>query len=89
MSYHVEGTCSSPFTGQCPGKLIWPELFGRKGKEAKDVIEKERPSTDVIYVPQDVIITNDYCCNRVRIFVDAKPNGDYANAKVIVVPRVG
>jgi hypothetical protein len=70
------------------GKLIWPDLLGKKGKEATDVIEKARAHTDAIYVPQDAVVTADYCCNLVRIFVDGS-NDDYGNAKVIVVPRVG
>jgi hypothetical protein len=37
--------------------LIWPELLGKKGNEAKDVIEKERAHTDAIYVPEDA------CCS--------------------------
>ena len=71
------------------GKLIWPELLGKKGKEAKAVIEKERADTDAILVPQDAVVTGDYCCNRVRIFVGVNANGDYENGTVVAVPRVG
>jgi hypothetical protein len=77
------------FTPKTDGKLMWPELLGRKGKEAKDVIEKERADTTVFCVPQDAIVTDDYCCNRVRIYVDGNANGDCGNAKVIAVPKVG
>lgn len=70
--------------------MTWPELLGKKGKEAKYVIGKERPDIDgVIYVPQDAIVTDDYCCNRVRIYVDCNGECDYGNARVIEVPRVG
>ena len=53
------------------------------------MIEKERADTDAIYVPQDAVVTGDYCCNRVRIFVGVNANGDYENGTVVAVPRVG
>ncbi|OEL32862.1 hypothetical protein BAE44_0006117 [Dichanthelium oligosanthes] len=70
--------------------MAWPELVGKKGREAKAVIQKENPYIDAaIYAPRDAIVTDDYCCNRVRIFVNCKTSCDYENATVVQVPRVG
>ncbi|KAL5226130.1 hypothetical protein ABZP36_012769 [Zizania latifolia] len=67
------------------GKAAWSELLGRKGGEAKAVVEQERPDIDgVILVPEDAIVTDDYCCNRVRIFVHCKAGDD-----VSAVPKIG
>lgn len=66
------------------GKSSWSELVGKKGSEAMAVILRERPDiTRAILVPQDAVITDDYCCNRVRILVDC---GD---ASVTAVPMIG
>ncbi|TVU11422.1 hypothetical protein EJB05_45008, partial [Eragrostis curvula] len=92
MSYHVEWTCKSlnPSPPYCRGKMAWPELLGKKGKEAKAVIEKENPYVNqAIYAPQDTIVTDEYCCNRVRIYVDCKNTCDYANSVVVQIPKVG
>ena len=71
------------------GKQAWPELLGKKAREAKDVILKENTYVDaVVYTPQDAIVTDDFCCNRVRIFVNCH-TCDYENAAVIQIPRVG
>ncbi|XP_062230078.1 inhibitor of trypsin and hageman factor-like [Phragmites australis] len=72
------------------GKMVWPELLGKKGKKAKAVIQKENPYTDAaIFAPKDAIVTDDYCCNRVRIYVDCNTSCDYENAVVVQVPKVG
>ncbi|KAL5200133.1 hypothetical protein ABZP36_021336 [Zizania latifolia] len=72
------------------GKAAWPELLGRKGGEAKAVVERERPDINgAILVPEDAIVTDDYRCNRVRIFVHCKTDDDYANAVVSAVPKIG
>jgi len=53
------------------------------------VILKENTYVDaVVYTPQDAIVTDDYCCNRVRIFVNCH-TCDYENAAVVKIPRVG
>ncbi|XP_015694029.1 inhibitor of trypsin and hageman factor-like [Oryza brachyantha] len=90
MSYdQAKWTCLS--LPSCPaGKSAWPELVGKKGGEAKAVIERERPDiTGAIFVPQGAFVTDDYCCNRVRIILDGSAGADLANAIVAAVPVIG
>ncbi|CAL5038309.1 unnamed protein product [Urochloa decumbens] len=93
MSYQLEWVCqpNSHSHPNCRGtKFFWPELVGKKGKEAKAVIQKENPYISaVIYSPQDDIITDDYCCNRVRLLMNCDAGCDYENATVFQVPMVG
>lgn len=62
----------------------WPELVGKTGEEAKEVILTTGgpgiKSVDII--PADSVSTTDFRMDRVRIFVD--PSGNVARA-----PRVG
>lgn len=85
-------TISQNFT-YTGGKTEWPELLGMKGKEAKAVIQKERPSIDrLFYIPRDVIVTDDYWCNRVRIWVDCTGTcnlHEVENSIVFMVPKIG
>jgi hypothetical protein len=64
--------------------MAWgPELLGKKRREAKAVILKENTYVDaVIYTPKDAIVTYDYCCNRVRIFVNCNTSCDYENVQL-------
>ena len=72
------------------GKSSWPELVGKKGSEAKAVIQRENPAIDaVVYAPQDAIVTDKYCCNRVRLIMNCDAGCDYDNATVFQVPIVG
>ncbi|OEL38142.1 hypothetical protein BAE44_0000844 [Dichanthelium oligosanthes] len=75
----------------CRGnKFSWPELVGKKGKEAKAVIQRENPYIDnVVYAPQDAIVTDKYFCNRVRLLMNCDAGCDYENARVFQVPVVG
>ncbi|GAB2274032.1 hypothetical protein Dimus_008801 [Dionaea muscipula] len=63
-------------------KVIWPELVGREGDEAKSVIEKENPVVTVMIVDEDLIVPHDLCCNRVWVWVNK-------SGHVIRPPRVG
>ena len=57
--------------------------------EAKAVILKENTYVDaVVYTPQDAIVTDDYCCNRVRLLMNCDAGCDYENATVFQVPMV-
>ena len=62
----------------------WPELVGKTGEEAKQVILATGGSaiTDVQIVSADAMVTADFRKDRVRIFVDASGN-------VARPPRVG
>ncbi|RLM80507.1 hypothetical protein C2845_PM12G03480 [Panicum miliaceum] len=93
MSYHLDWAClpNDPSNPKCrASKFSWPELVGRKGREAKAVIQRENPSVDaVVYAPQDAIFTDKYCCNRVRLVMNCDAGCDYENATVFQVPIVG
>ncbi|CAD6336806.1 unnamed protein product [Miscanthus lutarioriparius] len=55
MSYHLQWVCqpNTPSHPNCRGnKFSWPELVGKKGKEAKAIILKENPYVNnVVYAP--------------------------------------
>uniref|UniRef100_A0A0D9WPT7 Uncharacterized protein n=1 Tax=Leersia perrieri TaxID=77586 RepID=A0A0D9WPT7_9ORYZ len=90
MSYQSEWACSSPPNCTYGKAASWPELVGKKGGETMAVIQRERPDvTGAIIVPQDAVITDDYCCNRVRVFVDCSGSDDCSNATVVSVPKIG
>ena len=48
----------------------WPELVGKKGEEARNIIKRTNSRYEPIVVPQGSMITHDVKPNRVRIFVD-------------------
>lgn len=61
----------------------WPELLGKTGEEAKEVILKSGAGVkDVQILPEDSMVTMDFREDRVRIFVDT-------NGIVVRVPTVG
>lgn len=60
----------------------WPELVGRQGEEAKQIIMNQNPSlTTVNIIPEGSPVTADYRTDRVRIFV--KPDGTVAYPPMI------
>ncbi|EHA8591595.1 Glu S.griseus protease inhibitor, partial [Cocos nucifera] len=66
----------------CEGKSSWPELVGVKGKEAEKIIEKENPAVDAIIVTVGDVVTGDFRCDRVWVWVDE-------DGKVAQVPKIG
>lgn len=62
----------------------WPELVGKSGEEAREVIlATGGPGiTSVDILPDDAMVTTDFRTDRVRVFVDA-------GGKVSRPPRVG
>ncbi|XP_077863391.1 uncharacterized protein LOC100378558 [Saccoglossus kowalevskii] len=60
----------------------WPELVGKTGEEAKEVILKEYPDFKVQIIPADHGVTCDYVETRVRIFIEE-------NGKVARPPMIG
>lgn len=65
------------------GKSSWPELVGTEGATAVTTIKKERPDlAQVVTVPQDAMVTQDYRLDRVRVYIDAE-------GKVVRPPMVG
>ncbi|KAG5582576.1 hypothetical protein H5410_053203 [Solanum commersonii] len=52
-------------------KSSWPELLGVPAKLAREIIQKENPKlTKVLNVPNGSIVTADFRCDRVRLYVN-------------------
>ncbi|KAL5712228.1 hypothetical protein ACHQM5_014419 [Ranunculus cassubicifolius] len=64
------------------GKESWPELLGVCGEFAVKVIVRENHKVGVFIVKEGMMVTMDYRCDRVRVWVDA-------NGLVKQVPKVG
>ncbi|XP_077984427.1 uncharacterized protein LOC144439052 [Glandiceps talaboti] len=60
----------------------WPELVGKTGEEAKEVVLKECHDFKIQIIPTDSMVTCDFVPTRVRIFVSD-------NGKVARPPKVG
>ncbi|KAI4317971.1 hypothetical protein L6164_025791 [Bauhinia variegata] len=54
----------------CKGKSSWPELVGINGGAAANIIEGENPNVEATTLPEDSFVTDDFRCDRVRVFVD-------------------
>ena len=65
---HPEPTGGS--TGDSSGKTSWPEVVGKSIEEAKEIILKDMPDTDIDVLPLGSAMTLDFRTNRVRIIVD-------------------
>lgn len=63
-------------------KEEWPELVGKTGDQAKAAILDERPTLNVLVVPELSPCTMDYRTDRVRVFVNKE-------GKVAGTPRIG
>ncbi|KAF5736773.1 hypothetical protein HS088_TW14G00927 [Tripterygium wilfordii] len=66
----------------CTGKRAWPELVGTNGDVAAATIMRENQTVRAATVDEKSVVTLDYQCDRVRVFVDS-------NHIVAVVPRIG
>ena len=64
------------------GKTSWPELVGYKGQEAVAIIKEENPHVDAFTILEGTIVTQEFKCDRVRVWVDE-------NGKVVRVPKIG
>lgn len=53
------------------GKSSWPELVRINGEVAVTIIRRENPKVNTAIVKEGMIVTMDYRCNRVRIWVDS------------------
>ncbi|KAL0435642.1 UNVERIFIED_CONTAM: Inhibitor of trypsin and hageman factor [Sesamum radiatum] len=69
---------------ECPnaGKSSWPELLGAAGEVAVGVIATENPKVSVTTVKEGIMVTADFRCDRVRVWVDK-----YGRVKL--VPHIG
>ncbi|MCL7037127.1 hypothetical protein MKW94_023713 [Papaver nudicaule] len=51
-------------------KASWPELVGKPGAQAKATIEREAPGVRAIIILKTDPYIQDFCCNRVWVFVN-------------------
>ncbi|KAL0291890.1 UNVERIFIED_CONTAM: hypothetical protein Scaly_2614700 [Sesamum calycinum] len=51
-------------------KYIWPNVVGMDHFEAKAIIERDNPLATVVFVAKDGATIDNFCCNRVYVFVD-------------------
>ncbi|KAK8693968.1 hypothetical protein V6N13_071534 [Hibiscus sabdariffa] len=66
----------------CPGKNSWPELVGTNGESAKATIERENRNVGAIVVRDGTIVTGDFRCDRVWVWVNS-------NGRVVRAPTIG
>ncbi|XVE99291.1 hypothetical protein REPUB_Repub03eG0185900 [Reevesia pubescens] len=66
----------------CKGKSSWPELVGETGEIAATTIENENPLVNAVIVLEGTSVTDDFRCDRVRVWVNT-------NGIVIEVPVIG
>ncbi|XWS39630.1 hypothetical protein CRYUN_Cryun18bG0071600 [Craigia yunnanensis] len=52
------------------GKSSWPELVGINAEVAAAIIAKENPKVGVAIVKEGMMVTMDFRCDRVRVWVD-------------------
>jgi Potato inhibitor I family len=56
-------------------QMVFPELVGMDGEEAKTLLENHYPGMyDIYIIPDDFSVTMDFDVYRIRIFVDADTN---------------
>lgn len=68
--------------GKHAGKKSWPELVGESGETTEVRIQKENPYVIATVLREGSPLTDDFRCDRVRVFVDG-------NGKVTQVPNIG
>ncbi|RVX22032.1 Inhibitor of trypsin and hageman factor [Vitis vinifera] len=67
----------------CPdGKNSWPELVGVHGEAAAAIIERENLNVKAGVVKEGTLVTTDFRCDRVRVWVDSY-------GIVSMVPKIG
>ncbi|KZV24795.1 inhibitor of trypsin and hageman factor-like [Dorcoceras hygrometricum] len=63
-------------------KLSWPELVGKDGHAAAEVVERENPNVRAIVLKDGTPVTKDFRCDRVWVWVNDKN-------RVVRPPTVG
>ncbi|PKI41829.1 hypothetical protein CRG98_037793 [Punica granatum] len=53
-----------------PGKSSWPELIGTDGEAAAPTIEKDNPNVKASIVKEGNLVTPDFHCDRVCVYVN-------------------
>ncbi|KAK2647204.1 hypothetical protein Ddye_022399 [Dipteronia dyeriana] len=66
----------------CKGKASWPELVGARGVDAASTIERENPFVSAVIVLEGTIVTQEFSCTRVRVWVNTY-------GVVVDIPRIG
>ncbi|TKY52712.1 Proteinase inhibitor [Spatholobus suberectus] len=66
----------------CQGKSSWPEVVGTNGEVAAVKIERENENVHTKLVTEGSMVTMDFWCNRVWVWVDE-------NGVVTRVPKIG
>ncbi|KAJ8650391.1 hypothetical protein MRB53_003414 [Persea americana] len=56
---------------ECFGKRSWRELVGVKGQIAATTIERENPLVHAHVVLEGTVVTHDFRCDRVWVWVDS------------------
>ncbi|CAH8323193.1 unnamed protein product [Eruca vesicaria subsp. sativa] len=51
-------------------KSSWPELVGKRGEEAKEIIDRENTKVKAQIIAEDAIILPVLVCERVYVFVN-------------------
>ncbi|ESQ44676.1 hypothetical protein EUTSA_v10003303mg [Eutrema salsugineum] len=51
-------------------KSSWPELVGRRGEEAKEIIDKENTKVTAKIISEDAIVLPVVVCDRVYVLVN-------------------
>ncbi|XP_027362403.1 inhibitor of trypsin and hageman factor-like [Abrus precatorius] len=64
------------------GKSSWQELVGINGEAATQIIMRENPNVKAFVVAEGSVVTNDFKCDRVRVFVNYR-------GIVTLVPKIG
>ncbi|KAG6772467.1 hypothetical protein NC652_017421 [Populus alba x Populus x berolinensis] len=64
------------------GKSSWPELLGAQARVAIATIETENPYVDTQVVLEGTVVTGEFSCTRVRVWIDR-------NRTVTRVPIIG
>ncbi|KAE8651929.1 hypothetical protein Csa_006483 [Cucumis sativus] len=64
------------------GNYRWPNLVGKRWQYAKRKIEEELPRVGVAVMRRGAIRIEDFCCNRVIVYVDD-------SGIVVEVPVIG
>ncbi|XP_021892448.1 proteinase inhibitor [Carica papaya] len=55
----------------CKGKNSWPELVGKNGDEAAEIIKRENPNiVDAIVILEGTAVIENFRCDRVWVRVN-------------------
>ncbi|KAF8392253.1 hypothetical protein HHK36_022595 [Tetracentron sinense] len=55
---------------ECAGKSSWPELLETQGEVAAATIERENPLVTAIIVLEGSLVSGDFLCTRVWVWVN-------------------